>query len=365
MSLLIATPLSTPDIGGPATHVGMLTTLLGERKIAHTIVSFRDVRHLKPGIRHLVYVWRLWQLAGTAKRLYALDASSVGAPALIVSWLRRIPLTVRIAGITAWELGAERGQVHVTLDDFLHDTSRYPFSVRLRLWIERLVLKRAEQIIVPSEYFKQVIVSLGGIGEGKIEVVYSGFTPQHDANVLTENREPGFILSAGRLVPWKGFSTLIEAVVRVHERMPSAHLAILGEGGERTELEHQIARHDAGDYIKLMGAVSAREMQTYLAHARVFVLNTGYEGLSHQLLEVMDAGMPIVTTPAGGNVELIEDRKEGLLVPYNDVSALEEAISEVLVDAKLAQSLAYNAYRKAREFANDKHAERLVTLLQV
>lgn len=365
MSLLIATPLSAPDIGGPATHVAMLAELLKTHDVAHTVESFRDVRHLKPGVRHLVYLWRLWRVAGDARRLYALDASSVGAPALVVSWLWRKPLTVRIAGITAWELGSERGQINVTLDDFLSNTSRYPFSVRFRLWLERFVLSRAERIIVPSVYFKHVVVSLGGIGEGKVEVVYSGFSPQHDANVLTETREPGFILSAGRLVPWKGFSTLIEAVTRVRERFPSAHLAILGEGTERAALEHQIQKHEASEYIKLMGAVSTSDMQTYLASARVFVLNTGYEGLSHQLLEVMDAGVPIVTTPVGGNSEIIEDRKEGLLVPYNDVSALTEAIIEMLVDAKLAQSLAYNAYRKAREFANDNHAERLLTLLHL
>ncbi len=365
MSLLIATPLSKPDIGGPATHVAMLEELLKERGVAHTIVSFREVRHLKPGVRHLVYMWRLWKAAGGARRLYALDASSVGLPALIVARLRRIPLIVRIAGITAWELGVERGQVHVLLDEFLQRPSIYPFSVRLRLWIERLVLSRAERIIVPSEYFKTVVVSLGGIGEGKIEVVYSGFTPKHDAHVLTENRETGFMVSAGRLMPWKGFRALIEAVARVRTRFPSAHLAILGDGPQRDELERLIITNDAGEYIKLMGTFSQDEMQKCLAGARLFVLNTGYEGLSHQLLEVMDAGVPIITTPMGGNRELLEDRKEGLLVSYNDVGALEEAIFEVLVDAKLAQILAYNAYRKAREFSNNTSADKLLKLLGV
>jgi glycosyltransferase involved in cell wall biosynthesis len=369
MHLVIATPLSAPDIGGPATHVAMVERLLRDHGISHSIVSFRQVRHYHSIVRHPLYCWRLYRATKGADRIYVLDASSVGFAAYWVSRLRRIPLMVRIAGVTAWEIGMEKGQVHVLLDEFLDNPKIYPLSVRFRLWVEQFVLRRAERIIVPSEYFKRVVLKLSNVRDTRVEVMYSGFTPRHEANVLTETREQGLIVSAGRLVPWKGFTILIEALARVREHVPSAHLVILGDGKQREELEHQIEHmerelpEEERGRVVLAGSVGQDALQGYLARARVFALNTGYEGFSHQLLEAMDAGAPIVTTPAGGNTELIADRKEGLLVPYNDAETLANALIEVLIDAKLAQSLAYNAYRKAREFSDTRNADTLVSLL--
>jgi glycosyltransferase involved in cell wall biosynthesis len=84
----------------------------------------------------------------------------------------------------------------------------------------------------------------------------------------------------------------------------------------------------------------------------VFVLNTAYEGLSHQLLEVMAIGTPIITTPVGGNPELITDGKEGLLVPVDDVPAYEQAVTKLLADTALMQSLAANARARAATFSS-------------
>ena len=55
-----------------------------------------------------------------------------------------------------------------------------------------------------------------------------------------------------------------------------------------------------------------------LSGAGIFVLNTGYEGLSHTILEAMAAEVPIVTTNIGGNPELIENNQNGILVEYNN-----------------------------------------------
>ena len=76
----------------------------------------------------------------------------------------------------------------------------------------------------------------------------------------------------------------------------------------------------------------------------------GYVFFPHQLLEVMAAGAPIVTTLVGGNPELVEDQKTGLLVTYNDKEALKTAIKLLIRDGGFRNVLVQNAKEKARSF---------------
>jgi len=95
----------------------------------------------------------------------------------------------------------------------------------------------------------------------------------------------------------------------------------------------------------------------------VFVLNTAHEGLSHQLLEVMDIGTPIVTTNVGGNPELITNGVEGYLVEYNDKDALKEAIVRVLDHPESKERIVQSARARSKQFAKEVVVKELVDLL--
>ncbi len=94
------------------------------------------------------------------------------------------------------------------------------------------------------------------------------------------------------------------------------------------------------------------------------MLNTAYEGLSHHLIEAMALGTPIVTTPVGGNPELITDCVEGLLVPVNDVAALDAAVSRILQDASLRERLSAAGQTKAASFAATDAIPQIAQLLR-
>jgi glycosyltransferase involved in cell wall biosynthesis len=106
------------------------------------------------------------------------------------------------------------------------------------------------------------------------------------------------------------------------------------------------------------------QVLTHLVVADVFVLNTDYEGLSHQLLEAMALGVPIVTTPVGGNIELIADEINGLLVPYNDVAALSEAACRYLGDQGFAIKMAQKSKEQVGEFSDEKMIGGLLQIMQ-
>ena len=96
----------------------------------------------------------------------------------------------------------------------------------------------------------------------------------------------------------------------------------------------------------------------------MFVLNTGYEGLSHQLLEVMALQVPIITTAVGGNPELITDGKDGILVPYNKPDALSQAMERLLDNPAIGQVFTERALERSEDFNQQKVVKALAEELR-
>ncbi|MCR4330842.1 MAG: glycosyltransferase family 4 protein [Patescibacteria group bacterium] len=358
MRILIATGLYPPDIGGPATYSKFLKEELPKGDIEVLVCSFGEVRHLLPLVRHIVYFFKVLRAGRSADLFLALDPVSVGFPATLVSLLLRKPLVVKIVGDYAWEQGTRRFGITDTLDDFVVKPARHPFVLLLRS-TQRMVARRAKHIIVPSVYLKR-IVTAWGMTEKKISVIYNAF----DAVTYTKEEKDEIralldisnhaILSAGRLVPWKGFAALIEIMPGILEEFPDATLFIAGEGPDRTAFETLIKKHNLGGHVRMLGGLPQETLFRYITAADVFVLNTGYEGFSHQLLEVMSTGTPIIATDVGGNPELIETGVEGILVSYNNKAELESAIREMLRGHIDGRALARNAQKKVMQFTKER-----------
>ena len=91
-------------------------------------------------------------------------------------------------------------------------------------------------------------------------------------------------------------------------------------------------------------------MFQYIQCADIFILNTDYEGLSHTILEAMHIGIPIITTSVCSNAELIEDKKSGFLVEYNNKEQLKKAISDLIDDPALGKNFVQEAKKNLEKF---------------
>lgn len=363
MRILIATPLYPPEIGGPATHAAFCEAELPRKGFTVSILPFATVRHLPRLIRHVAYFWKVFQTAKGVDAVYALDPFSVGFPAMLAAKLRGKKFIVRVPGDFAWEQGTARFGVTENLDTFALKTSGYGMYVRMAKLMQTWVATSAARVIVPSQYLK-TIVNLWGVPEKNIVVVYSAFNPSPN-DPPTYRTRPMRILSAGRLVKWKGFPGLVHAFSIVHAANPATTLTIVGDGECRPLVEEAIRESALSDVINLTGTVTHEELVRELAQARVFVLNTNYEGLSHAILEAMDAGVPIVTTPVGGNRELIHDGVEGVLVPYNDEKAMAAAVMKILNDDLLGDRLSRAARSAVARFSRTAVVDALSKALSV
>lgn len=360
LKILIATGLYPPEMGGPATYSVLLERELPKIGIDVQVIAFSSVRKYPKVIRHFIYFWKILKASRESGLIYALDPVSVGLPALLASFYSGKKFFLRVAGDYAWEQGTQRYGVQDSLDDFYKN--KYGIFVQLLKWVESAVALSADKIIVPSQYLEKVVVEWGVDAE-KIKVIYNAFDiPKFDLSKEEARKnlklEGKIILSIGRLVPWKGFDTLIEVFAEYKKVNPQSQLHIIGgDGPDKERLEAIVNRLNLKDSVHFLGKFSREELFKHIRAADLFVLGTNYEGFSHQILEVMALGVPIVTTAVGGNLEIIKNGESGILVPYNDKAQLLSAISTIMTDKNLIEKYTQNA----KDFVANFSVGRMIT----
>jgi len=139
--------------------------------------------------------------------------------------------------------------------------------------------------------------------------------------------------TVGRLDPVKDQAALIRAFARLASTHPQAMLVIAGDGPCRGELGALVSTLGLEKRVRLLGSRS--DIPVVLAALDVFALPSIAEGISNTILEAMATGLPIVATRVGGNPELVEDGRSGVLVPVQDEASLAAALDAYLDDGHL------------------------------
>lgn len=356
MRIVIATPLYPPEIGGPATHTLFLERTLPTKGIKVAVVPWSRVKRFPKVVRHALYAWRLWRAARGAQALFAEDSVSVGVPAALAASLARIPLIIRVPGDHAWEQGRQRFGVTDSLDDF--QNRRYGWRIEFLRRLARFSLSRAALVIVPSDYFRK-IVGRWGVPPERLRVIYNGIEPETAIPPRDLPARP-FAVSAGRLVPWKGFDTLIELAAR----MPAWSFVIAGDGPLRKRLETAARERGVTLRVRFIGSIPRAELLGWLEAADAFVLNSSFESFSYQVVEAMGAGTPVIATAIGSIPELVHDKTHGALVKPDDLAGLESALESVLTDAAGWRERSEAAKQKARAFSAEATGEALASSLR-
>jgi len=159
------------------------------------------------------------------------------------------------------------------------------------------------------------------------------------------SRYPRLVIATGRLVPYKGFDVLIEALRRV-----DATAVIVGEGPLRPDLLRLAQQRGVADRLILAGKLSRDDLKVHLHAARLYAFPSvgAAEAFGIVQLEAMAVGLPIVNSNLPTGVPRVARQGlEALTVPPNDPTALGAAIAQLLADRGLAQRLGAAGRRRA------------------
>ena len=186
-----------------------------------------------------------------------------------------------------------------------------------------------------------------------INLLYKGISLKAFAGASTASgrRDPHQMLFAGRLIPEKGVTLVIDVVDRIHLAFPDAKLAILGDGPLRATLQSRVNALGLGNTIEFRGHVSSADVVRELQQSSIFMLpsNLPSERLPNVIKEAAAAGCCCLTTATPGIETLIRDGESGRILPADDLDAWVTAVTELLSDPERAQKMADAANRRVHE----------------
>lgn len=153
--------------------------------------------------------------------------------------------------------------------------------------------------------------------------------------------------AVGRLEPQKNFPMLIKAFSEFHKEEKDYKLVIYGEGRERSNIENLIKELHLENFVSLPGR--NKDVLNCINDCAAFILSSDYEGMPNALIEAMCMGMPVISTdcPSGGPKEIIENEKNGLLIPVNDAQRMVQAMFNIIEDDRSCL-LGQNAYKTGK-----------------
>lgn len=290
-----------------------------------------------------------------------------------VAWTRRLKALVRSEGVALVHAHSPRAAIgarvslprSVPLVYTEHSVwANYHPATRI---MNAVTYPRNDHIFAVSEHVRHSVrfVRPGG-KHPRVETLYHGLDTRAVARWLSPNgvrAELGIAPNApivgtvANFEPVKGHRFLLEAAILVRREVPNVKFVLVGTGPTQPKMMRRAKSLGLDGSVVFAGY---REDAPRIAGAfDVFVLASLIEGLSVALIEAMALGKPLVVTSVGGLPEVVENGRQGLIVPPRSPRALADAIIRILKTPELARQFGEAARTRARYFDIRKAVERV------
>jgi len=163
------------------------------------------------------------------------------------------------------------------------------------------------------------------------------------------------ILTVGELIERKNHIQIIKSIEKL--KKDNVFCYLVGQGKLEEELKKYVKTRGLDNNIKFLGF--QKDIPELLAACDVFCLMSFQEGLPRCIMEAMAAGKPIIATDVRGNRDLIQDGKNGILVPVKDYEATARAIERLSEDKMLREKMGLESLRLIREYSIEKVLEEM------
>jgi len=230
------------------------------------------------------------------------------------------------------------------------DARIFPFKNRGFMFLTRYMISRADHVITASEEIRQIVIKIGAVPE-KTTAIHSGvdtvfFSPRSRemARSRLELPQEGLIfLFIGRLHQWKG----INEVLQVAEKCPDFSFIFIGPG--------TIPPHEAN--CMFLGSKLPEEVSVWLNASDCLLLPTYTEAVPTSVMEAFASGIPAITTDIGGCPEIVDNGRNGLLIPVQDAVSLLKAVRWISSHPEERVQMG----NRARETAVNRYDHRILT----
>jgi glycosyltransferase involved in cell wall biosynthesis len=349
-SIRVCRIIARLNVGGPARHVTLLDAGLRERGFSTTL-AFGDVAEGEASLEPLAYETGnpMVKIAGLGRRISPIsDALAFTRlvhlvfrirPDIIHTHTAKAGTLGRLAALV-YNLSRPRQRRALVVHTFHGNVFSGYFgrvATAVISWIERGLATVTDRIVVIAEQQRSDIVESHRIARSeKVSVIPLGLdlrrlqslkpgaeSLREELGLSHDDIVFGFV---GRFAPIKDLPTLLRAFALLTVRERRARLVLAGDGEVRPAIEHLVDELAISDRVRLAGW--RHDLPRLYATFDAVVLSSLNEGTPVALIEAMASGLPVVSTAAGGVVDLVEPGRTGWIVPVGDEAALAEAMCE-------------------------------------
>lgn len=194
----------------------------------------------------------------------------------------------------------------------------------------------------------------------KVKVIYNAVQVPK-ANMY--NKHAKEILFLGLLIQRKGIDDLLKAISNINNKLPDDIIVRLYGADRENNIEEKIKKLNLGNRVKYSGWLTNNMKAECFANTMINVLPSYNEGLPMTILETMAYGIPNISTNIAAIPEVITNNKDGILIQPGDITTLEKAILDLVINEKKRIAYSENSYRKICEkFSIEKHIDDILSL---
>jgi glycosyltransferase involved in cell wall biosynthesis len=206
-------------------------------------------------------------------------------------------------------------------------------------------LRLADTIVVQSNYLVEVFARFGL----RTRAIFNHIETE---NFHFRERRPlrPVFLSNRNLEPHYNVGCVLRAFALVQQRFPDARLKVVGDGSQRLELE-RLARELGLRQTEFTGLVAPDCMPALYTEADIYLNGSEIDNMPLSILESFAAGLPVVTTDAGGIPFIVQDGETGMIVHKGDYEAMAERAIRLLEDNNLAMKIAKQAREEVSRYS--------------
>ena len=212
--------------------------------------------------------------------------------------------------------------------------------------LDNFTYSRYSKIVCVSKQVELVLLNWIPSNKGKTKVISNAVPIPKFLNPCSVKTYD--ILFVGRLTKQKSVEILLKAIkILKNKYSKNLKIAIVGDGELKENLNNLTVELEVNREVKFLGV--RKDVKELMVSSKIFVLPSRWEGFGIVIIEAMSNMLPVIATNVGGIPELIEDGKDGILVPPENPKALARAISNLLENEELREKLSKAAYKKVRE----------------
>lgn len=213
-------------------------------------------------------------------------------------------------------------------------SDRFSFLYIFITPIIKYIWKKAARVISNSQGLKEL--ALTSAPEQGIGIIPNGVDTEKFFSVPEGAPDNEWIITAGatRLTSRKGIHLIMEALPELIACQPKLMFEVMGEGSALEELQLLAKELGIESHVRFLGRIASQDTPKYYQRAKVFILPSANEGMSNALLEALASGLPVVVTDTGGSSELVENGKNGFIIPRSK-DAIVSAVKKLLDDEAL------------------------------